>query len=198
MSEMSENRNVMAVPCDAVLRYCLAKIESEGKRLELLIRIARELDGIHSESETWETIPVGDTRILNHFAPHTLADVLADIVSNRFPFVLAKQLRQQTEVMRTHASLAMKTLINDLSQRPVTSFRRHEVCSAALQNALQLDQELSFLFLHIDPENPALRLAVQPGRIGKFGNFPKHTLGNLANSQERELSLLPGFSCIHQ
>lgn len=194
MSETSENRNVIAVPCDAVLRYCLAKIESEGKRLELLIRIARELDGIHSESETWETIPVGDTRILIHFAPHTLADVLADIVANRFPFVLAKQLRQQTEVMRTHASLAMKLLINDLSQRPVPRFRRDEVCSAALQNALHLDQDLASLFLPIDPENPAVPLAVQPRRTGKFGNFPKHTLGNLANFQERKPTLLLGFS----
>jgi hypothetical protein len=54
MSKISEHRNVIAIPSEAVLKDRLAKIESEAKRLKLLIRTAKELDRIHSESETRE------------------------------------------------------------------------------------------------------------------------------------------------
>jgi len=54
MSKISEHRNVIAIPSEAVLKDRLAKIESEAKRLKLLIRTAKELDLIHSESETRE------------------------------------------------------------------------------------------------------------------------------------------------
>jgi|LakMenE18May11ns_1017448.scaffolds.fasta_scaffold8949711_1 hypothetical protein len=50
MSKPSEHRNVIAIPSEAVLKERLAKIESEAKRLKLLIRTAKELDRIHSET----------------------------------------------------------------------------------------------------------------------------------------------------
>jgi hypothetical protein len=54
MSKISEHRNVIAIPSEAVLKDRLAKIESEAKRLKLLIRTAKELDRIHSEDESRE------------------------------------------------------------------------------------------------------------------------------------------------
>jgi hypothetical protein len=54
MSKISEHRNVIAIPSEAVLKDRLAKIESEAKRLKLLIRTAKELDRIHSEGESRE------------------------------------------------------------------------------------------------------------------------------------------------
>ncbi len=50
MSNPSEHRNVIAIPSEAVLKDRLAKVASEAKRLKLLIRIAKELDRIHSET----------------------------------------------------------------------------------------------------------------------------------------------------
>jgi hypothetical protein len=55
-------------------------------------------------------------------------------------------------------------------------------------------KKLSFLFLRSEPENPSLRLAVQKGRIGKSGNFPKPSLGNLANFRELKPWFFLGFS----
>ena len=57
MSKLSEHRNVIAIPSEAVLKDRLAKIESEAKRLKLLIRTAKQLDRIHSETVPREEQP---------------------------------------------------------------------------------------------------------------------------------------------
>jgi hypothetical protein len=57
MSKISEHRNVIAIPSEAVLKDRLAKTESEAKRLRLLIRTAKELDRIHTENDTREDKP---------------------------------------------------------------------------------------------------------------------------------------------
>lgn len=59
---------------------------------------------------------------------------------------------------------------------------------------LLTDPESHGPLFRVGPETPSLRLAVQIGRIGKYGNFPKPSLGNLANFRELTHWLLLGFS----
>ena len=54
MAKVSEHRNQIAIPSETVLSERLTKVQSEAKRLKLLIRTARELDRIHSEKQTRE------------------------------------------------------------------------------------------------------------------------------------------------
>jgi hypothetical protein len=54
MAKVSEHRNVIAIPSESILSDRLTKVLSEAKRLKLLIRTARELNRIYSETETRE------------------------------------------------------------------------------------------------------------------------------------------------
>jgi hypothetical protein len=125
MSKISEHRNVIAIPSEAVVKDRLVKIHFEAKRQLLLSSTTRDKKRAHGQCQ-------------------------------RFP--------------------------------------RHGVRSAAVQKRSSAGAGSHGSLLRVGPENPSSWWTVHPGRIGKYGNFPKHPLGNLANFHERKTRLLLGLS----
>jgi hypothetical protein len=125
MSKISEHRNVIAIPSEAVLRDRLVKIQFDSMRQLLLSSLVLDKKRAHGQCQR---------------------------------------------------------------------FRRHGVRSAAVQKLSLAGAGSHGSLLRVGPENPSSWWTVHPGRIGKSGNFPKPSLGNLANFRELKPWLLQGFS----
>lgn len=106
----------------------------------------------------------------------------------------ANRLRQQPGTERSRATVAVRLLMKKPSLRLLQALQRHGVRSAAVQKRSSAGAGSHGSLFRVGPENPSSWWTVHPGRIGKYGNFPKPSLGNFANFRERTPRLLLGFS----